>query len=201
MLNKIPFILIYSRILIAAIIVSIAFIPFQYQAIWIVSLMSFGLLTDVFDGIIARKLNISTQKLRTLDSNVDQVFWIVSIFSIFYLNIDFIKSNVFLIVLIFVLEIVGYLVSYLKFKKSIATHSLLAKFWTLTLLAFLIDLCLNSTSTFFFYTCVVFGVISRIEMILIIASLKKWTTDVPTIFSVFRINRGEAIKRNKWFNG
>lgn len=76
-----------------------------------------------------------------------------------------------------------------KFKRTIATHSYLAKFWTLTLLAFLIDLTLHSNSNLPFKICAAFGIISRIEIILIILGLKKWTTDVPSILSVGRINR------------
>ena len=90
--------------------------------------------------------------------------------------------------------------SYFKFKKSIATHSILAKFWTLTLLGFLIDLVLNETSYILFMICIILGIISRVEIILIILKLKNWTTDVPSIFSVSNINQGIKIKKNKLFN-
>jgi len=99
------------------------------------------------------------------------------------------------------LEVMAYIISYGKFKRSIATHSILAKFWTLTLLGFLIDLVLNSTSYLPFIICIALGIISRIEIILIILKLKKWTTDVPSIFVVSKINRGIQIKKNKLFNG
>lgn len=162
--------------------------------------MSIGLITDIFDGIIARKLNVSTEKLRIWDSNVDQFFWVITIGSIFYLNIDFVKDHWKWIGSIVILEVVCYLISYLKFKKSIATHSLQAKFWVLTLLAFLIDLALNSTSQIPFIICIVIGVTSRIEIILIILKLKKWTTDVPSIFAVSKINSGVPVKKSKLFN-
>jgi CDP-diacylglycerol--glycerol-3-phosphate 3-phosphatidyltransferase len=38
------------------------------------TLMYFGLLTDIFDGIIARKVGVSSEKLRRLDSQTDLVF-------------------------------------------------------------------------------------------------------------------------------
>lgn len=74
-------------------------------------------------------------------------------------------------------------------KRTIATHSYLAKFWTLTLLAFLIDLTLQSDSDLPFKICSTFGIVSRIEIILIILGLKKWTTDVSSIFSVEKVNK------------
>ena len=199
-MNKIPFLLIYSRILIGIIIGLLAIYKADNYSIWIVVLMSLGLITDIFDGIIARKLNISTEKLRILDSNVDQFFWLTIIASIFYLNIDFVKENIHWIGIVIILEFLCYLVSYLKFKKSIATHSLQAKFWTLTLLGFLIDLTINSTSQIPFLVCIILGITSRIEIILIIIKLKKWTTDVPSILVVSKINLGIPIKKNKLFN-
>ncbi len=127
-MKNIPFLLIYSRILIGILIVILAIIQIDSYPIWIVSLMSLGLLTDVFDGILARKLNVSSQKLRIWDSNVDQFFWLAVISSIFILNINFVKSNILWLSLIVLFEIMAYVISYLKFKKSIATHSILAKF-------------------------------------------------------------------------
>lgn len=199
-MKNIPIILIYSRIVIALIIGIITFLKIENFATFIVILMIVGLLTDVFDGIIARNLNISTKKLRVLDSNVDQFFWIITIASIFYLNFSFVKEHIIAISSILILELLAYIISLIKFKKTIATHSLLAKFWTITLLLFLIDLTLHGISSFLFLTCIIVGIISRLEIILIIIGLKKWTTDVTSIFAVKKINNGEPIKKSKLFN-
>ena len=199
-MTRVPFILIYSRAIIAVAIGTLAFLNPAHARILIVILMSIGLLTDIFDGIIARRLNVSTQKLRVLDSNVDQFFWIVTICAIFYLNQAFLKANYVWILVVVFLEFLTYVLSFLKFKKSIATHSILAKIWTLSLLGFLIDLCLNSWSFIPFIICIALGVLSRFEIVLIILKLKNWTTDVPSILVVRKINRGEPVRKNRLFN-
>lgn len=199
-MKHIPFILIFSRIIIAIIIIGITFIDFDLKNATIASLVILGLLTDVFDGIIARKLNVSSEKLRIWDSNVDQFFWLSVIASAFYLNFTSVKPLAIPIGILLLMEGATYVISYIKFKKTIATHSILAKIWTLTLLTFLVELILYST-THTFYVCFWLGVISRGEIILIILTLKKWTTDVPSLKSVRTLNRGEKIKRNKLFNG
>jgi len=199
-MSKLPFLLVYSRILIGLIIGLLAIYKPSNHLIWIVFLMVFGLLTDILDGIIARKLNISTQKLRVWDSNVDQFFWILVISAVFYLNSDFIKHHKVWIGVVVLLELTSYLISFIKFKKTIATHSILAKLWTLSLLWFLIDLMLNSVSKFPFYICIVLGIVSRTEIIIIILRLKKWATDIPSVFVVSKINRGIKIKKSKLFN-
>ncbi len=199
-MKNVPFLLIYSRILIGVIIGIIAYYNVENVSLWIVSLMIIGLLTDVFDGIIARKLGVASEKLRVWDSNVDQFFWIITIAAIFYLNIDFVIANIYWIASIVMLEALCYIVSYLKFKKPIATHSILAKIWTLTLLVFLIDLCLNGISTYAFVICIALGIVSRIEILAIIIKLNNWTTDVPSVMVVGKINKGIKFKKNKLFN-
>ena len=199
-MRSIPFLLVYSRIILGILIGILAIYKIENYPIWIVILMSLGLITDIFDGIIARRMNISTEKLRVWDSNVDQFFWIVIIVSVFYLRIDFVLAHMLWIGSVIVLEFMSYVISYIKFKKTIATHSILAKFWTISLLWILIDLTLNTTSQIPFFVCIILGIISRIEINLIIIKLKKWTTDVPSIFVVSKINKGIPIKKSKLFN-
>jgi phosphatidylglycerophosphate synthase len=199
-MKNIPFLLIYSRILIAIIIAIITFLSLKNSDIIIVSLMTVGLFTDVFDGIIARKLNVSSENLRIWDSNVDQFFWMMVITSVFYLNFPFIRENYLPVAVIIGLEISAYIISYAKFNRPIATHSILAKLWTITLLAFLIDLTLHSDSNLPFEICAILGIISRVEIILIILGLEKWTTDVPSVLSVRKINKGLPVSKSKLFN-
>lgn len=97
-------------------------------------------------------------------------------------------SNYLLILFIVWLEVVAYLYSYRKFKRTIATHTILAKTWTLTLFAFLIDLIWHGQSNLLFNICAVLGIISRIEIILIIHRLREWRNDVPSIFVMDRNN-------------
>ncbi len=199
-MKNIPFLLIYSRIIIAILIGVVTFLEIEGKEWSIIVLLVIGFLTDVFDGIIARKLNVSSEKLRVWDSNVDQFFWIIVISSIFYMNFSFIKHNYIGIFSVLLLEVVAYVISYLKFKKTIATHSILAKLWVISLLVFLIDLTINSNSNVPFWICILLGGISRAEIIAIILKLDKWTTDIPSIFAVSKLNKGTKLKKSILFN-
>ena len=59
MLNAVPRILVYSRIVIGLVCVFLAWQVDDFR-FWIFALMLTGLLTDIFDGIIARRLGVST---------------------------------------------------------------------------------------------------------------------------------------------
>ena len=117
-MKKLPIILIYSRVLLGIIIALIASSNLENSGYTIVSLLLLGILIDVFDGVIARKLKVDNERIRILDSNVDMFFWGISLISIFVINMEFVIQNLVLILIV---------VSYTKFKKTIATHTCLAK--------------------------------------------------------------------------
>jgi CDP-diacylglycerol--glycerol-3-phosphate 3-phosphatidyltransferase len=199
MMKKLPFVLIYSRILLAISILPLVFLQVTNYEIWIAVLLIAGLLSDIFDGIIARQQQVSSEKLRTWDSNADQLFWLIALGSIAFLRSEILLPLQPQVILILVLEGLTYLISYSRFKRTVATHSLLAKLWTLSLLTFLIEVLLFETSHSFSY-CFWLALISRAEIIAILLLLKEWTTDVPSVWVVAKINRGEKVKKSKWFN-
>lgn len=201
MKTKIPITLIYSRLIIGFLIILLGILQVGYYKEIIVALLTVGLLTDIFDGIIARKLRVSTQKLRRLDSSVDQVFFISVVVSAYILCPDFFKNNLLLLSVLIGSELLTYVVSFIKFKKEVATHSLGAKFWTLILFATLVQIILQCESKYLFLLCFWVGILTRIEIIAIILTLKNWTNDVPTIFHAIQLKKGKSIKRNRFFNG
>jgi len=201
MKNSIPKALIISRLLIGFIIVSLSLLNISNYSVFAITLLTIGLLTDILDGIIARKLNISTQTLRRLDSTIDQIFFISVAVATYIQCPTFFSTNKIMLTLLFSVEACTYLVSFIKFRKEIATHSIGAKLWTLLLFSTLIQIILQCESTTLFYICFWVGLATRLEIIAIILVLKNWTNDVPTIYHAFQIRNNKAIKRHKLFNG
>jgi len=167
----------------------------------IVILLTLGLLTDIFDGIIARRLNVSTEKHRRLDSAVDQAFWIMVIIGAFILSPGFFVHNYIKILLIAGLELFAYLLSFIKFRKEVATHAILSKIWVLILFATLVQVIVEGNAPTLFMICFYLGAVTRIEIILILLIIRKWTNDVPSIYHAFQLRNGRDIHRNKWMNG
>lgn len=198
---KIPIALITTRIIIGFVLIFLSFKKVEHYPVIAIIILTIGLLTDIFDGIIARKLNISSQLLRRLDSTADQIFFISVAIATYLQCTAFFKSNVIMLLVIFVVEGLTYLVSFIKFRKEIATHSIGAKIWTLFIFATLIQVMLQCESVilfhFFFWT----GIITRLEIIAILLTLKTWTNDVPSIYHAVKLRQGKEIKRHKMFNG
>lgn len=200
-MKYIPVALIYSRLFIGFGIILLSVFHVAHYSFLAVTLLSIGLLTDVFDGIIARKLNISSERLRRLDSGIDQVFFISVAVATYIQCPDFFKANLVKLIIIGAFEASTYILSYIKFKKEIATHSIGAKIWTLTIFASLVEIMVHCQSVVLFELCFWIGVVTRIEILAIVLTLKKWTNDVPSFYHAIKLRQGKEIKRNKLFNG
>jgi len=197
----IPIGLIYSRLVFSVIVLLLSYLqPGNFRPI-INTLLIIGLISDVFDGIIARRLNVSTVKLRRMDSFIDQVFWLSAVAGAYVICGEFFKSHAMLLVTIIGAEALTYLISYLKFKKEVATHAILSKVWTVIILATLIQIISTCDSTWLFMTCFYVGIVTRIEIIAILLIIRKWENDVPSLYHAILIRQGKPIKRNKLFNG
>lgn len=201
MKNKIPLLLIYARLVIGFVIVFLSFIKINYYPTIAILLFSIGLLTDIFDGIIARRLHISSQNLRRLDSTVDQVFFVSVLIATFIQCPSFFYNNGLQLLLLVGIEILTYVVCFLKFKKEVATHAISSKVWTLILFAVVIQIITTCTSGILFQICFYTGIVTRLEIIGILLLLKNWTNDVPSIYHAWLLRQGKTIKRNKLFNG
>lgn len=200
-MKHIPITLIYSRLLIGFVIILLSVLHVNHYPLLAITLLSIGLLTDVFDGIIARKLNISSEKLRRLDSSIDQVFFISVAVATYIQCPGFFGDNLVKLIVLGAFEASTYVLSYIKFKREIATHSIGAKIWTLTIFATLVEIMVHCESVVLFELCLWIGLATRIEILAIVFTLKKWTNDVPTIYHAVKLRQGKEIKRNKLFNG
>ncbi|HXR85282.1 MAG TPA: CDP-alcohol phosphatidyltransferase family protein [Hanamia sp.] len=200
-MSKLPITLIYSRLIIGLIIILLSISEVDNYKFIAIVLFSIGLLTDIFDGIIARRLDISSQTLRRLDSTIDQFFFISFAIATYIQCPDFFKANSLKLIILLGFEGLTYLVCFLKFRKEIATHSIGAKIWTLLLFATLVQIILQCQSVILFGICFWVGLLTRLEIVAIILILKKWTNDVPTFYHSLRLRQGKEIKLYKMFNG
>lgn len=199
-MKTIPYLLIATRFCLAPIILLSAYFKGEESRFLILSLMYFGLLTDIFDGIIARKAGVSSEKLRRLDSQTDLIFWLSLGFAAYFLNSELIKNEWKGVALIFVMEALCYVMSWLKFGKETCTHAFLSKMWGLSLLIAFTYLIGFQQAGWAFYLTVVLGFIAHIDVILIILILPKWQYDVPSAYHAWKIRKGRQRKKTIFFN-
>ena len=200
-MRNIPKALILLRLILGMAILAISLFHFNCSKSVPITLFTVGLLSDVFDGIIARRLNVSSELLRRCDSTVDLIFWVLVATSVFISYPDFFYAHWTMLLVLVGLEAVTYIISFARFKKESATHAITSKIWALVLFATLINIMSNGRSSVLFDICFYVGIITRLEVILILLVLKTWANDIPSLYHAIRLRQGKSIKRHKLFNG
>lgn len=198
---NIPQALILFRFLLAPLILGLAYFVGDNSKTLIVFLIYLGLISDILDGIVARKQNISSATLRRLDSQTDMIFWLATGFATWILYPELIAENKIAIRSILMMEVACYLISFFKFKKETCTHAFLSKLWGITLLVAFTSLIGFNHAGIPFYTCIIMGLISHVDRILIVLLLPKWTHDIPSTYHAYLIRKGKSFKKNIYFNG
>ncbi len=198
---NIPVALIVFRFLLAPIILALAYFIGENAKMIILILMYLGLISDILDGIIARKQNISSEKLRRMDSQTDMVFWLSIGIATWVLYPKLISNNSIVIWTVLVMELACYIISLVKFKKETCTHAFLSKLWGISLLIAFTSLIGFNHAGFPFTLAIIMGLVSHIDVILIILILPKWSHDVPSAYHAYLIRKGIDFKRNEYLNG
>lgn len=200
MKKQIPIALILFRLTLVPILISLTYLFGEDARALLVILIILGLLSDILDGIFARQLHISTEKLRRMDSQTDMLFWLSVGWCSRLLHPEIIKIHSYGIAMIFVMEILTYVLSISKFGKETCTHAFLSKIWGLTLCAAFIGMIGFGYGGITMYLAIIFGLISHIDVILIIFILPKWTHDIPSAYHAYLIRKGKIFKKNKLLN-
>ena len=200
-MKNIPYLLIAFRFILGPVMIAIVYNYGTAARTLLMVLILLGILSDIFDGIIARKAGISSARLRRMDSQTDLIFWLCTGWCAWLLHPEVIINNHYAIATIFVMEGLTYVFSILKFGKETCTHALLSKLWGITLFVAFISIIGFGCGGIPLALAVIFGIISHIDVYLIILFLPKWTHDVPSAWHAWQIRRGRSIKRNKLFNG
>jgi CDP-diacylglycerol--glycerol-3-phosphate 3-phosphatidyltransferase len=199
LLYKIPGALLYSRLL-----VSVLMLVFSFSKVHpciIVALSVYAIVSDVLDGMIARKLKISTEDMRRLDTKIDTVFWFSCLFYLCVNRPLFLKTHIIELFILVFSELFIIVLGAIKFQERISYHTILSKCWALCLLWFFIDLTLHPSVRMSFALSFWYGLIVQSEIILIAVILKQNHTDIPFVGQALRLRKGLRCRRNRFFNG
>jgi phosphatidylglycerophosphate synthase len=153
--------------------------------------LTIAFLSDVFDGIIARRLGIATPTLRRLDSVADSLFYVAATFAVWRLHPSAITTRAVPLIVLATLELGRYALDLLKFKREASYHMWSSKAWGialfvgfLSLLAFGVDGPLVDAAVFV-------GIVSDVEGLAISLTIRTWQSDVPSIFHAARLRARE----------
>ena len=178
--RQLPFALTTLRLLLGPIALGLAF---GNAPRWLfLPLLVAGTLSDIFDGILARRLGMATPALRRYDSITDVIYYLFILGTLWRLCHDVVRENLWAVAVILASEAAAILVCAVKFGKYPATHSWLAKFYGLCLLGGLIALLAFDAGNWAVVTLAIVAAVTNAEIILLHLLAKTPPVDVPSIF-------------------
>jgi CDP-diacylglycerol--glycerol-3-phosphate 3-phosphatidyltransferase len=143
-----------------------------------------GTLSDIFDGIIARRLGVATPALRRYDSITDLIYYLFVLGTVWILCRTVITQNWPWLALILGSEAAAIFICYFKFSKYPATHSYLAKFYGLCLLGGLIALLVFNAGSWAIISLAAVALTANAEIIAIHLLMNQPPVDVKSIFRI-----------------
>jgi CDP-diacylglycerol--glycerol-3-phosphate 3-phosphatidyltransferase len=141
-------------------------------------------LSDIFDGILARRFGVATPALRRYDSITDVIYYLFILAAASVLCKTVITQNWLLIALILLSEATVILVCYIRFGKYPATHSYMAKFYGLCLLAALAALLVFNAGSWVVIALAIVALVTNLEIIAIHFLMNSPPVDVRSIFAM-----------------
>jgi phosphatidylglycerophosphate synthase len=193
LLRLIPVSLTALRAVLAPALLVIAYRGGSHFAFGLCLLAAF--LSDVFDGILARRLGVATPSLRRLDSAVDTLFYLSALFCMWHFHRQALLSRVGALLALAVLEALRYLFDWLKFRREASYHMWSSKLWGLALFVAFFSLLALGSDNVTISIAIYVGILADLEGLAISWLLDTWQADVPTLIHVLVRRRALARAR------
>jgi len=143
--------------------------------------LAVAFLSDVFDGILARRLNVATARLRRLDSATDTLFYLVALGCVWHLHREALQSRAGALLALAALEAVRYAFDWIKFRREASYHMWSSKLWGMALFVAFFSLLALGSDNAAIGLAVYIGICADLEGLAISLVLERWQTDVPTL--------------------
>ncbi len=143
-------------------------------------------LSDVFDGIVARRLGVATATLRRLDSLADSLFYVAALFAAWHLQPQALLAHRTGLALLVALEVARYAYDLRKFGREASYHMWSSKLWGIALFAGFFSLLALGQPGWPVAAAIWVGAVADLEGLAISAVLR-WTHDVPSFVHAWRV--------------
>jgi len=152
---------------------------------WFVTGYVVAVVSDIFDGIIARRLRVSTPRLRQADSWADVTLYTCIAASAWLVYPEVVRAFQIPLLIALAAQLFLYAFNFFKFKAFPSYHPYSAKAWGLGLLAATVAL-FGFGNPHLLWLAFVLCLVNTVEEIAITWVLPAWKCDVLSIFHALR---------------
>jgi len=159
-----------------------------------------ALISDIFDGVLARRWQCDTAGVRLFDSMADTVFYLSAGVALWIGQPHIWRDNALLLGTLALLETIRFIIDFARFGKPASYHSYLAKTWGLVMALAVIASFASGTASRLLPLALVLGIATDVEGLAMSLLLPVWRKDVKTIAAALRLRR-ELVSSTPRVNG
>jgi CDP-diacylglycerol--glycerol-3-phosphate 3-phosphatidyltransferase len=161
------------------------------RSIWLAVCVALALFSDIFDGVLARRWHVDTERLRRWDTRADVFFYLCVLVVVLLLFPGAIYRRWVLLAGVFTAEVTQQVFAAVRYGRHASYHSVLSKIWGLLLAAAAIALLGfgMDEDNWLLDLALAWGILSNIQSLIMTLLLPAWHRDVLSIFHALRLRR------------
>jgi phosphatidylglycerophosphate synthase len=156
-----------------------------------------ALVSDIFDGVLARRWGCDTAAVRLVDSMADTVFYVCVAAALWIGEPQVWRHNAGLFAALVTLEAMRFGLDFAKFGKPASYHSYLAKSWGLVMAIAVVAVFVSQRANPLLSVALVIGIVCDLEGLAMSLMLPAWRKDVKTICAAWRLREEMLSKDNR----
>ena len=148
-----------------------------------------ALVSDIFDGVLARRWGCDTAGVRLFDSMADTVFLFMHGVALWVSQPQLWRSNGWLLAALLGMEAVRFGFDFAKFGKPASYHSYLAKAWGLVMAVAVVSAFAMHRGSVLVPVALGLGILCDMEGLAMSVMMPVWKRDVKTLGAAWRIRK------------
>jgi phosphatidylglycerophosphate synthase len=156
---------------------------------WLGAIVVVALLSDIYDGVLARRWGGETAALRLSDSVADTIFYLGVLWALWLKEPGVLRGSWQLFVALFSFEALRYVFDFWKFGKAASYHSYLAKAWGLLIAVAVVGVFSFDGMRPMIRVALIFGIVVNLEGLAMSLMLPRWKNDVKTLGRAWELRK------------
>ncbi len=148
-----------------------------------------GMLSDILDGVLARRFGVARPWLRRFDSGTDIVYYLCVLIATWCVAPDTVIKSILPLSLLALSELLVILFSFARFRAMPATHTYLAKAYGVVIFAAFFAILSFGLTAWVFWLLSAIGIAANLEILFILALSPTAPVDVLSVLHV-KSNKG-----------
>jgi phosphatidylglycerophosphate synthase len=146
-----------------------------------------ALLSDIYDGVLARRWGCDTAGVRLFDSMADTVFYLCTAIALWVSQPQLWRSYGWWLAVLLGMEAVRFGFDFVKFGKPASYHSYLAKMWGLVMAVAVVAAFAMGRGSVLIPVALGMGILCDLEGLAMSVLMPLWRKDVKTLAEAWRI--------------